>query len=69
MTYISDNVKVESLEQELFVNNLGASYSAARLSMMDKILHLIITWTIRLVPTKHSSIFREDIWFIHHIKL
>ncbi|EOY08945.1 Uncharacterized protein TCM_024240 [Theobroma cacao] len=68
MTNINDNLVVYDLEQELYVNNVSVLDSVTRLSMMDKILYLIISWSLRLVPSKHSLVTGEDLWFLHHIK-
>ncbi|EOX94286.1 Uncharacterized protein TCM_003875 [Theobroma cacao] len=68
MTHISDNLIVQDSKRELFMNNIGAPDSCSRVSMMNRILDLITSWTLRPVLSKYSFICKEELWFIHYIK-
>lgn len=71
LTYISDDLTEQKLENEMFVNlltNTNILNSWSRLTLMDRIFHLIMCHTLRPISSKYSTIFTKDLWFMHHIK-
>lgn len=68
ITCISDDVIVQELKQEMYVHNVKIHNFCTCLSLMDQLLHLIVSHILLPIGSKHSIVSDEDLRFMHHIK-